>query len=252
MKKVLSALAIVIALGVFVFSGCKIYEILSSRYMAKEHYKSYDEFVVVSTEETKATEATEKKKKSNVKCDIKIDFDSLKKKYPNAVGWIYMKDTVINYPVMQTTDNSYYLTRLPDTTINASGSIYADYRNTEPMAEDNYIIYGHNMKNGSMFGVLNKFRYSDFYNSHSYFYYLTPDKTYKVNILAGCDMNVNGEIYATGFSADKKNELVNELIGKSAFTPKKKYKKTDKLITLSTCSNSANNVRFVVVGAIQE
>lgn len=253
MKKFLYGVVFIVSLCVFAFSGWKIYDILSNRHIAKEHYKSYDEFVVVEPQKTEPTEKDKNKsKKNNVKCDIKIDFKKLQTQYPNAVGWIYMKDTVINYPVMQTTNNSYYLTRLPDKTINSSGAIYADFRNTLPTAEDNYIIYGHNMKNGTMFGVLNKFRYADFYKNHSEFYYLTPKKTYRINVIAGCDVPYNGDIYITDFTKADKDRLVKSLINKSAFTPNKQYKSSDKLMTLSTCSNNSSNTRFVIVGTIQE
>lgn len=251
MKRVLKIFIVIICLGVFVFSGLQIYNILNSRKVAKNHYKSYDEFVVKNTQATEKQVENSKKEKK-VECNIDVDFEKLVLKYPDAVGWIYFEGTGINYPVVQAKDNAYYLARFPDGTANSSGSIFADYRNASPEVDENYIIYGHNMKNDTMFGLLNEYKNQSFYNEHPYFYFLTPDKTYKVDVVAGCDVETNSQVYKIDFDDGELAGLMDYVAQKTAFVPKKSYKKGDRIITLSTCSNVSDESRYVIMGVVSE
>lgn len=87
---------------------------------------------------------------------ISVDFDTLKEANEDVIGWLYCEDTPINYPVLQSDDNSYYLRRLVNGEWNVAGSLFMDYRNNLSNNDWNTVIYGHNMKNDSMFGTLGK------------------------------------------------------------------------------------------------
>ncbi|MBQ6583391.1 MAG: class B sortase, partial [Mogibacterium sp.] len=80
-----------------------------------------------------------------------VDFDELLKINPDVQGWLYQKDTVINYPVVQGQDNDEYLHTLVDGTWSGGGTLFVDYRNQSNFGDFNSIIYGHHMKDGSMF-----------------------------------------------------------------------------------------------------
>ena len=86
-----------------------------------------------------------------------VDFESLRESGPDIIGWLNLPDTVINYPVTQTDDNEYYLHHLYDGTYNKVGCLFADYENKADFSDRNTIIYGHNMRDGSMFAVLNEY-----------------------------------------------------------------------------------------------
>ena len=83
-----------------------------------------------------------------------VDFSLLKQENEDIVGWIYCEGTPISYPVVQSGDNQYYLHRLINGEYNIAGSIFMDYRNNAELEDNNTIIYGHNMKNNTMFGYL--------------------------------------------------------------------------------------------------
>ena len=92
------------------------------------------------------------------------------------IGWIYSDGTPINYPIVQTTNNEYYLRRLIDGTYNQAGSIFMDYKNSSDFSDYNTIIYGHNMKNDSMFGTLTSYESQDYYNEHKEMYLYSENK----------------------------------------------------------------------------
>jgi len=259
MSKFLKILVCVVAFTVFCYSGYQIFLIVQSRSIAANHYEGYSDFVEEVTEATKQQNETtdndsEEKYVDNTvykDCNISIDFKSLKAKYPDAIGWLYFSNGQISYPVMQSVDNSYYLNRLPNGTENASGSIFADCRNTIPEEDKNTIIYGHNMMNNTMFGALDRYRSQDFYDHNPVFYYLTPDKTYKADIIAGVTVNYKSDIYKTDLQDDRLYSLMSDLTSRSSFKAKKKFKEGDRIITLSTCS-ATDETRYVLIGVIAE
>ena len=98
---------------------------------------------------------------------------------------------------MQSDDNDYYIRRLPDGTYNTAGSLFADYRSGEIGETNNYIIYGHNMKNGTMFSSLTKYKSQSYYDEHQVMYLYTPEVDYKIELIAGFVIKPTGEIYKT-------------------------------------------------------
>ena len=89
---------------------------------------------------------------------IQVDFELLRKQNPDVFAWLYCPDTPINYPVVQASDNEYYLRRLLDGSYNFAGTLFMDYRNAVELSDWNSIIYGHNLKNDLMFGTLPKYK----------------------------------------------------------------------------------------------
>ena len=186
-------------------------------------------------------------------CPITVDFQVLKALNPDIVGWIYGEDTKINYPVVQGKDNEFYLTRMPDLKENASGSIFMDCRNREMSSLTNQILYGHHMKNGSMFAGLMKYKSQEYYREHSYFFYLTEDKKYRLEILRGQVTTDASDIYRIGFSTEEEKEAcVSRWNKTSCLTPLFIEAVDAPLMTLSTCSYETADARFVVQGQLIE
>lgn len=260
MKKFLRITAFVLALVVFCFSAYKLVEILLDRHKASQHYNSYDDFVIEQTQpcetETTTQQSTIKltqptEERPRVISPISIDFEALKAQYSDTVGFIHFGDDYISYPVVKGRDNYYYLDRLPSGEESASGSIFADNRVTQPGVCSNYIIYGHNMLNGSMFGSLNNYRSQSFYDEHPYYYYMTPQGDYRVDIVAGCNVSPEHGIYRISFTDDELSEMVCSLVNSSDFVSDTKYEYGDKIMTLSTCSNSYSNTRYILIGVVR-
>lgn len=111
-----------------------------------------------------------------------VDFESLKKVNEDIIGWIRVNALDISYPIAQSTNNDYYLHRTFERVDNFAGCIFMEYQNHSDFSDKNTIIYGHNMKNGSMFGTLRKFYEDEVYEKAPYFWIYTPDKIYRYDI----------------------------------------------------------------------
>jgi sortase B len=117
--------------------------------------------------------------------DNPIDFEELWETAPNAVGWIKVPGTVIDYPVMRSTPKmaeDYYLHRDVDGEYLYAGSIYMQKRNSADFSDAATLLYGHNMKNGSKFAALHKFEKKDFFQKHDTLYIYTPGHIYTYRI----------------------------------------------------------------------
>ena len=103
-----------------------------------------------------------------------VDLDRLVKENGDIKGWIYIEGTDISYPLLQGPDNDYYLYRTYKKEYLFAGSIFIDAANAPDLSDQHTIIYGHNMKNDSMFGTLGKFKQQDYRDQHRYIYILMP------------------------------------------------------------------------------
>ena len=188
-----------------------------------------------------------------------IDFTALKEENSDVYAWIYVPGTNINYPVVQTNNNSKYLNTLFDGTANASGAIFLDSDDTAPgMVDQQTTIYGHHMNDGSMFNVISDTTDQATFDSMDYVYYITRDATYKLRPLA---TKVVEDTYAKArtpnFEGDDglKNYLSEMLDGASAVASDAtdRAASATKVVTLVTCrSLSFSNTRAVMVLTLVE
>ena len=184
-----------------------------------------------------------------------IDFLELKKMNSDVVGWIVIEGTQVNYPIVQSKDNSYYLNHSFDKTWNSLGSIFMDYRSKNDFSDYNTFIYGHHTKNGSMFGELYKYMDATFYKEHPYFYLYSPDGNFKVEIISAYLDSAESDSYIQEFSSIEDYEkYINLIIGKSKYkTNKEMDVEVDKIITLYSCSHETNRRkedRYFIHGVI--
>ena len=105
-----------------------------------------------------------------------MDFETLRASGPDIIGWLTLLNTAINYPVTQTDNNEYYLKHLYDGTYNKAGCLFADYENKADFSDRNTIIYGHNMRDGSMLAVLNEYDEQRYFDEHPQMYLMTPER----------------------------------------------------------------------------
>lgn len=246
MKRKLKIVLLFIFLGIFVVSAFQLYGIHNNYEKGDAIYHSVQEQVV---KEITVPEIKEKGKVKKAEKLISVDFSTLKKKNKDIVGWLYIPDTVICYPLLKGTDNETYLHQTYDKQSSIFGSIFMDFRNSSDLQDSHTLIYGHNMRNGSMFGSLKRYNNeADFYKKHKTIYILTEKATYRYQIFSYHVADVNGAIYTVSYDKEEDFEWFLKLAKESS------YKDTgidvstkDKIITLSTCNNT-DTTRFVVHG----
>ena len=181
---------------------------------------------------------------------IQVDFEVLAETNGDIIGWLYSEDTPINLPVVQSSDNERYLRRLVDGSWNSSGALFADYRNAGDFSDPNTVIYGHNMKNGKMFGTLPNYKRQAYYDEHPQMWLLTPDRNYKVELVAGYVTPTTSDVYSFDQSEEAVLAAVRQAIEKSTFTADAETAQGDRFLTLSTCSYEYDNARYVLIGRL--
>lgn len=181
---------------------------------------------------------------------IEVDFDMLREESVNIVGWLYCEDTLLNLPVAQAGDNDYYLRRLLDGTGNNSGTLFADYRNDRRFSDRNTIIYGHNMRNGTMFGSLRNYADQAYYDEHPVMWLLTPTDQYKLELVAGFTTPAVSDTYSIPETDEEMLELVKNARENSTFQADLELSETDRYVTLSTCTYEYDNARYVLIGRL--
>ena len=180
-----------------------------------------------------------------------VDWDYLRSINGDIVGWLYCPDTIINYPVVQSPDHDYYLDHSFYGDSNSAGTLFADRDSVAGVTQSNLIIYGHNMKDESMFGTLKGYVDKSYYDKHPVFYYLTPTQSYRVELLCAHIVDATDENFPTYFSSSQTQQsYLNNITSNSYWINHDAVSTEYQLITFSTCTSSAgkNDPRFLVHG----
>lgn len=182
---------------------------------------------------------------------ISVDFEKLKKVNKDIVAWIYCEDTPINYPIVNcntAADYDKYLVTAVDGKKNKAGSIFLDYRNASDLTDLNTVIYGHSMKNGSMFAYLLRYDDQAFYENHKYMWLFTEDATYRIELISGNEVNATSEDYVIYKDAAQFKSYLERSVALSRFDSKTDLQGVKNIVTLSTCAYSQEDSRYVVLG----
>ncbi|MCM1187946.1 MAG: class B sortase [bacterium] len=182
-----------------------------------------------------------------------VDFTVLQEINPDLVGWIYIEGTEISYPVMQGEDNIYYLDHLFTGEKNKAGCIFLDSRNQADFSDRNSIVYGHYLKNGTMFTGISQYKKQEYYDAHSIILFLTPEGNFEIEVFAGYVAGMEDEAWEIAFLSDSDYRAwLSEVRGRSCFSSSIVPAVTDRVLTLSTCSYESDNARFVFLGRFVE
>ncbi len=184
---------------------------------------------------------------------VRIDFNALWAINPDVVGWIRFDNTDavnVDYPIMHAADNDKYLRTDLYGDSHTSGSIFLEAANSGDLSDIYNIIYGHNMRNGTMFGTLRKYRDDEgFYDENPYFTIYTPTGAYRYTIFGYTNVEDDSDIYRVGFAPDAAyQQLINELLSISMYNTGIVPTINDRIVTLSTCTSAGDDYRFVVYG----
>lgn len=239
--------------AVFVYGAINLYGIWQEYRESEVLYQNAQDEFLISVEDP--VEVPDENKLADAKLDFAVDFDSLHAVNEDVAGWIWMQDTVVNYPVLHSKkNNDEYLYTTYDGKQNSSGSIFADYRNNAGFVDDNTVLYGHNMKNGSMFAFLKKMTGQEYYDTHKEFYILTPEGNRRYEIISVFQVDALSSLYDRQFeTAEDKQEWLNRVLQKSAILSPFSASIEDTFVMLSTCvSGDDLRARIVAVGRLAE
>lgn len=250
------------------FSGWKVFSILHGYKTAERRYESLAGSVAAVAPQPAAQPAAapdpapsgsaedeppEQSAPPREISPVSVDFDTLRSYGGTVVGWLCLPQTVINYPVAQAQDNAYYLDRFLDGSRISGGTLFADCVCPSDLSGLNTIIYGHNMKDGSMFALLDDYVSQSFYDQHPVMYLNTPTQNYRVDIFSCFTTEPVSFVYQAAFSSTEEYAShLRALSDCSEIRCQATAAPGDRIVTLSTCTYSGADLRFVVCGKLTE
>ena len=176
-----------------------------------------------------------------------MDFSALRQQNPDVLGWILIPGTRVSYPVVQGTDNSYYLNHTWRGGKNSVGAIFMECRNSSDLSDFNTIIYGHRMNNRSMFGTLSQYKSRSYWQAHPYVYLTDDSGTHRYEIFAAGEVSVDSDVYRLGLRSDSSRQsFLDSCLALSALNTGVTPHTYDKVLTLSTCTGNGHATRWVV------
>ena len=249
---ILLTIILLIAIGVFVFAAYNLYHIYTEYKKGTDEYNQIEQMAVTNRDPDELSEeAGGENQGPSLVAPMEIDFASLKAVNDDVIGWIYVEALDdVSYPIVKGEDNDTYLHMTYEKNYNFAGTIFIDYENSRDFSDCNTLVYGHNMKNGSMFGQLKKFsQYPETYKKSKYFWIFTPDKTYRYEIISAYTTGVNSDTYTLFKGPGQEFEdYLKTIVSRSEIeTNAGDLDMMDKIVTLSTCTGN-QSTRFVVQG----
>jgi len=253
MRRILRVIVVFLFMLAIAYSGYQVCQIQHGYAAQTDIDEMYWQFRPESTMETP---------QDNTNVDVRpvdapmVNFkneriQSLRAQHREAVGWITIAHTGIDYPFVHADDNSYYLHKKLDGEYSYAGTIFMDCRNCADFTDTNTILYGHNMKNGSMFASLKRFGKADFFESNQTGTIYLEDKTFTIEIFAYMVVKPSDSIIYNNPADDQSMQAFVDYIEDNA----KHYRDidsapTDRFITLSTCSYEFRDARSVLIGRL--
>lgn len=251
-------------LGIAMYAGISLWKQWQEYKTGEETYNSLSQYIQVEEPPLMAagppgqTSETSEQVKETLPIETEltndtfwpvVDFESLQAINPDVVAWIYLEGTVINYPVVLGHDNSEYLYKLVDGTTNSAGSIFMDYRNQPEFSDRNTILYGHHMKDKTMFAPITNYKDQAFYEEHPACLILTPEGNFKLEFFAGFVADLNGDAWKLEFAPNGEfGSWLEKAMANSTFESMIIPTPEDRVVTLSTCSYEYDDARYVLMG----
>lgn len=237
-NKIIFCSVCLILVGILTFSGIKIYKWYKENNSNNKIIEKVNEAIIIKEDEPKENDK------------YIIDFELLKKQNSETVAWLKINNTKIEYPVVKTKNNDYYLTHSFDKSENSAGWIFADYKNKFDGKDKNIIVYGHNRRDGSMFGSLKNILSSKWYNNEENrnIIFNVNGQNYTYRVFSVYQIEKEDYYIKTNFSSDNEYEkFLNTIRKRSVKDFKEDVSKDDTILTVSTCAN--NNMYRVVLHA---
>lgn len=188
---------------------------------------------------------------TNEEKKYKINFEELKQKNSDTVAWLKVENTNIEFPIVQANNNSYYLTHNFDKKYNVAGWIFADYKNKLDGTDRNIVVYGHNMRDNSMFGSLKDVITEEWYNNeeNKYITFVTENDYQTYQVFSVYQIKTEDYYIQTEFKSNEFTEFIDTITKRSKKDFGINVSKEDTILTLSTCAN--NNKYRVVLHSVR-
>ncbi|MFP3155658.1 class B sortase [Lachnospiraceae bacterium ZAX-1] len=249
--QVVYLIVFVVVLGVFLLASIQLFFIFRTYHNGAKEYEGLKQHITKQGEGFGSGTLKEKDgdfEKSNGTFMLQIDFEGLKAQNNDCIAWIHFDTIDISYPLMQGEDNEYYLKHTFNKEEIAVGSIFMDWENASDFTNDHTIIYGHNMKDGSMFAQVNRYKEKDFFLEHPDFWIYTPQAIYRYEIFSCYLAEVSGDSFDNRISTEnvQKEAWIERIGTRSEYATGVPVKAEDKIVTLVTCNSAGEKYRFVV------
>lgn len=182
-----------------------------------------------------------------------MNLDELRQENPDVLGWISIPETVLSYPVLQGEDNDFYLNHTWQKDSSIVGSIFMDFRCSADMTDFNTIIYGHRMRNGSMFASLKYYSDQEHWRTHPSIYLVNTEGAYRYDIFSAYEASVDGPVYDfNSWDAEGRQALIDSSIELSVIETGIVPTADDQILTLTTCTGRGYSTRWIVQGVLAE
>ena len=177
-----------------------------------------------------------------------IDHEKLREMNGDYLLWLYAPGTQIDYPVVQDEGNDYYLNHLFNRERNAAGTLFADYRNQAQLLDPNTILYGHHMRNDSMFGTLTDYEDQEYYEGNPYMLVMSEEEIALLDVFACYTTDSSDHCYDLAITGEENMAyFVRKAKEKSDVSSSVEVTHEDRIVTLSTCAYDFENARYVVL-----
>ena len=238
-------------------SAIDIYEKEGTKEVVQNTSEEVQENVEPESKENGKTISTENAEELNEETERMLQVKELQAQNADIVGWLEIENTNINYPVLQGTDNSYYMTHNYKKEKSKNGSIFLDTNYNWNIPSNNLLIYGHNLGNGMMFQELLKYEKESFYQEHPVIRFTTAEEDAEYEIISAFKSRVYHKseknvfryyFFLNNESEEEYNQFVKNAKNASIYPIDTTANYGNQLITLSTCSYYVEDGRFAVVG----
>lgn len=255
-RNILSPIVTLICLATFLYAayglGTAFYDYYTNRKMLKDLQEQF--YVQPKQRDDQVLNGRNEAKIMEESLQIRQGFENLLEQNDELIGWITVPGTVIDYPVLQADNNVDYLTKTFYGTESRAGSIFLDYRNNIQEKNQNWIIYGHRMRDGTMFQQLTKYLDEDFFEENRMLTFDTLYDQYEAEIFAVFRTLTDFNYIKTHFEDEEEfSLLIYEMKKRSLYDAEVEVNKDDQIITLSTCDSGLDpeDGRLVVVARVK-
>ena len=269
MNKNMRKMIIALLIAVFLFSGGMVLKKYMDYREGEQTYNEVEQLAGIDIEESQPqpeeeepgadeqTQDAEEKQNPLPKVSIEnlkqLDIDALQKVNKEVMGWIIIPGAGISYPLMDGDDNSYYLNRTWDRQWNTMGSIFLEAECSNKLTDFNTIIYGHNMRNTTMFSNLKKYVKKSYWEDAPYVYIAAGKNVYRYDIFAAYEVEVDGHVFWLRVEDDDlKQKFIDRSLEMSEINTGIVPTISDKILTLSTCTGNGHEKRMVVQAVLAE
>lgn len=261
-KLIMYTALVVIFAAVFVYFAAILIRDYKMQKEAEEQFQQMAQIVTEVPTETESEIVTETELPSIIEergieiPRLALNWEELKQQNDDIYSWIYVPNTNVNYPVLQhDTEHDYYLEYNLDHSKGRPGCIYTQRYNSTTYTDRNTVLYGHNMKNGTMFKTLHNYEKEEFFNENRYFYIYTPESVLVYEVISVNEFTNEHVLYKYDFNTvESLDQYMEGLMASKSKNNHQleglEFTEETKLVTLSTCIYGRANNRWLVVGML--